>query len=448
MSGSDAHRRRRTVEVLIVGAGPAGLSAAATLAEAGAGRVEVLERDPWPGGAPRHCDRPGFGRWRTSSGPEYARRLTEAAVAAGATLRTETTATGWWHEDPDPARPASSVTRDVPSPTRPASSLTLDVPSPTRPASSLTLDVTGPAGLERVTARAVVLATGARERPRSARLVPGTRPAGVLTTGELQQSVHLHGLRGAAIGRRAVVIGAAEPVTRGAVRTLREAGVEVVGVVSEGPRPPAYRERVGAPLLPWTTVTGLVGHGRPTGVTVRHRGGRTGTLTCDTVVFAGDWIPQHELARAGGVPLDPATRGPAVDGAFRTPVPGVFAAGNGLRGAEPAAVAEAEGRQAAYAVLRHLAAAPWPSRTVPLVVEPPLLWVTPNRVGGPDTRRPLLLRPAEPLRLPVLAAVQDGRLLWRSRRWAVLDPARSVRVTPEWTAAVDPDGGPVVLRAR
>ncbi|MFG2331672.1 NAD(P)/FAD-dependent oxidoreductase [Streptomyces sp. NPDC048604] len=429
MNEADAHgRRRRTVEVLIVGAGPAGLSAAAELAAAGAGRVEVLERDPQPGGVPRHCDRPGFGSgvgpWRSLRGPEYARRLTEAAVRAGATVRTEVSATGW--------TPGEGL-------------LTVDAATGRVPGEGLTLDVTGPTGLERIAARAVVLATGARERPRSARLVPGSRPAGVLTTGELQQSVSLYGLRGEAVGRRAVVIGAAaEPVTRGAVRTLRDAGVEVVAVVTEGPRPSAY---AGAPVMAWTTVTGLVGTGRPTGVTVRHRGGRTGMLACDTVVFSGDWIPQHELARSGGVPLDPATRGPAVDGAFRTSVPGVFAAGNALRGVEPAAVAAAEGRKAAHAVLRHLAAARWPARTVPLVVERPLLWVTPNRLAA-DARQPLRIRPAEPLAFPVLAAVQDGRLLWRTRRLRALDPSRSVRVPPEWADAVDPDGGQVVLRAR
>ncbi|HEY9373705.1 NAD(P)/FAD-dependent oxidoreductase [Streptomyces sp.] len=411
-------RRERTVEVLIVGAGPAGLSAAATLATAGAGRVEVLERDPDAGGVPRHCAHPGFGGpgpWRPLQGPEYARRLTDAAVRAGATVRTGVTATGWAHAG--------------------------------LPESPLTLDVTGPGGLERITARAVVLATGARERPRSARLVPGARPAGVLTTGELQQSVHLYGMRGEAIGRRAVVVGA-EPVARHAVRALRGAGVEVVAVVTEGPRPPAYRGDFAAPLLPWTTVSGLVGRGRLAGVTVRHRGGRTGTLACDTVVFTGGWIPNHELARSGGLALDAATRGPVVDGAFRTSMPGVFAAGNALRGVEPAAVAEAEGRAAAQAILRHLAAAPWPARSVPLVVESPLLWVSPNRVDAPFTRRPFLLRPAEPLRLPVVWAVQDGRMLMRTRLLRTLDPSRSVRLAPDWASAVDPDGGPVVLRAR
>ncbi|MFD9167539.1 FAD-dependent oxidoreductase, partial [Streptomyces sp. NPDC059558] len=168
------------------------------------------------GGVPRHCPHGGVGGpvrpWLT--GPVYARRAVRAAVTAGAHVRTGVSATGW--------------------------------------AGPLSLETTGPAGLERITARALVLATGARERPRSARLVPGSRPAGVLTTGELQQAVHLYGQD---VGRRAVVVGA-EPVARHAVRTLRRAGAEVVAVVTERPRGAAVP---GVPLL---TARGGGGAGR------------------------------------------------------------------------------------------------------------------------------------------------------------------------------------------
>lgn len=395
------NRTAVSVDVLVVGAGPAGLALAARLARAGAGRVEVLDREEEAGGMPRHLPHGGFGRpalpWLR--GPGYARRSVRAAADAGAAVRTSVTATGW--------------------------------------AGPLTLETTSPHGLERITARAVVLATGARERPRSARLVPGSRPAGVLTSGELQQSVHRYGQ---VVGRRAVVVGA-EPVARQAVRTLRGSGTEVVAMVTELRRATAPP---GTALLTGTTVVELLGRGRLSGVAVRHENGRSTVLACDTVVFTGDWIPDHELARRGGVSLDPGTRGPRVDAAFRTASPGVFAIGNVLHGIERAAAAAAEGAAAAAAVLAHLAGAPWPAPGPPLEVRAPLAWVVPNRITG-VADRPLLLRCAEPLTGPVVTVRQDGRVLWRRRFPGPVSPSRSLRLPPEWTAGVDRSGGPVVV---
>ncbi|MFG3346114.1 NAD(P)/FAD-dependent oxidoreductase [Streptomyces sp. NPDC048018] len=393
----------RTVDVLVVGGGPAGLSAAARLAAAGAGRVEVVERERAAGGVPRHCGRAGFGAY---TGPGYARRAVDAAVRSGARVRTGVGATGW--------------------------------------AGPLTLEVTAPTGIEVIRARAVLLATGARERPRSARLVPGSRPAGVLSTGELQQSVELFGLRGRRIGSRAVVVGS-DPVARHAVRTLRRAGIDVVAVVADrtcGPRLPG-------PVLRGATVVELVGRGRLSGVVVRGADGRTGLLRCDTVVFTGDWLPDHELARAGRVLLDPATRGPSVDPELRTSVPGVFAAGNLLRGIEPAAAAAAEGRRAADAVLAHLSGAPWPAPGLPLRTAGALHWLCPGRLGPgrPVSGAPtLLLRPTTRLVRPTLTVRQDARLLLEQRVPALLEPHRSLRHTATWAAEADPGGGPVVVR--
>ncbi|MFG2600244.1 FAD-dependent oxidoreductase [Streptomyces sp. NPDC048462] len=406
-------RHERTVDVLVVGAGPAGLGAAAELAASGV-RVEVLEREQDAGGVPRHCHHDGFGGRRTTgglSGPEYARRCTAAAERAGATLRTGITATGW--------------------------------------AGPRTLDATGPGGLERITARAVLLATGARERPRSARLVPGTRPAGVFTTGELQQAVHLHHQH---IGTRAVVVGD-EPVSHAAADTLRVAGVEVAALVTGRPPQPlaVLRRGPGAPVLSRTTVTGLTGRGRLAGVKVRHEDGRSTTLRCDTVVFTGDWIPDHELARRGALALDPGTRGPAHDASYRTGERGVFAIGNLLHAVESAGTAAAEGRAVAAPVLRHLVTGSWPAGRAALVVAAPLTWIAPNLIG-PDDDRPLgnrfVLRTGRRLATPLFEVRQNGRLLHRQRLLLPARPGLPVHLSADWLDRADPHGATVRIRLR
>lgn len=402
----------REVDVLIVGAGPAGLAAAARLAVAGAGRVEVLDRERQPGGTPRHCAHGGYGTLlHPLTGPAYARLLVTAAGRAGATVRPGVTALDW--------------------------------------AGPLSLHTVSPDGPETLTARAVVLATGAHERPRAARLVPGTRPAGVHTTGELQRAVHLHGQR---IGTRAVVVGA-EDVSYAAADTVRAAGATVVAMLTEHARPQTAaaraadsRLRHGVPLLTRTTVAELLGHGHLSGVRVRHHDGRTAVLPCDTVVFTGDFVPDHELARRAGLSLDPGTRGPAVDGTLHTSRPGVFAAGSLLHPAESAATAARDGVHAAGAVLDHLTGTRSNTGTgrppaVPLTVAPPLRWIAPNRVTPAD-RLPYVLRTATELTRPVLHVTQNGRVLHRERLRTAL-PNRTLRLPADWTHRVDPDAGPV-----
>ncbi|MFF3914052.1 FAD-dependent oxidoreductase [Streptomyces sp. NPDC001852] len=440
----------RRVDVLVIGAGPAGLAAAARLAAAGAGRVEVLEREAEAGGVPRHCAHGGFGTWaHPLTGPRYARLLTEAAARAGAVIRTGVTVLDWATAEPAPKAPVGGV---------PAGCAAVSAGSGRRVSAGSAgpgagrgpvLVAVGPGGSETVEARAVVLATGARERPRAARLVPGTRPAGVYTTGELQQAVHLFGQW---VGTRAVVVGA-EDVSYAAAATVRAAGAGVVALVTEHPRAQTGRARARSarlrdrvPLLTHTTVTELLGHGRLSGVRVRHRDGRTAVLACDTVVFTGDFVPDQELARRGALALDPGTRGPAVDGALHTSRPGVFAAGNVLHAVERAGAAADEGARVAGAVLDFLAGAPWPDPGLPLTVEAPLRWIAPNRVnpGAPPAR--YVLRTHAPLTRPVLRVHQDGRLLHHTRpALGTVLPNRTLALTARWTGQVDPGGGVVVV---
>jgi Pyridine nucleotide-disulphide oxidoreductase len=282
--------------------------------------------------------------------------------------------------------------------------------------------------------------------------VPGDRPAGVYTTGQLQRLLHPAPV--GPVGTRAVVVGA-EHVSFSALLTLAHGGARAVAMVTEHARHESFAAvragaalRFRAPLLTRTSITAIEGRRRVEAVEVtRLDTGAARELGCDLVVFTADWIPDHELAVLGGAVLDPGTRGPAVDPSLRTSRPRVFAAGNVLHGAEPADVAALSGRHVAAAVVKHLAGEPWPSGRLSLVCQPPLRWIAPNALAAGDApaRGRFLLRAEHALRAPAVEVVQGPRTLWRGRV-PRLGPGRSARLPSTWTDAADAGGGPIVVR--
>jgi thioredoxin reductase len=286
---------KSAVDVLIIGAGPAGLSAALNLYKSGVKNIRIVERESEPGGIPRHSQHLGYGvrdLHRLMSGPNYAKYYSHQVSEFGIPLDCSTSAVEW--------------------------------------AGDLTLALTSPNGLEEVSAKKIILATGARERSRSARLIPGSRPHGLFTTGSLQQSVYLNNQE---IGTRAVVIGA-EHVSFSAIMTLSHAGVKPLALItSEANHQSFGLIRVGArvvyktKLLTKTSVVQIIGDKRVAGVRLR-KNGQEFTIDCDTVVFSANWIPDNELARRGNISMDSATKSPIIDENYQTSRAGVYALGN------------------------------------------------------------------------------------------------------------------------
>ena len=417
----------KTCDVLIIGAGPSGLAAALELRKLGIKDIVVAEREPEAGGIPRMCGHIGFGLTdlhRVLTGPSYARKYRELADQAGITIHTSTTITGW---------------NNVPSPGE----------------GMHTLDFTSPDGVGSIEAKSVLLATGVRERPRSARLVPGYRPQGVFTTGSLQRFVYEHELP---VGKRAVIVGA-ERVSLSVVLTLMHAGVRVLGMITELPHHQLYLPvflpakilfadlLARAPILTNSRVTNIFGRQRVEGIEITDLdSGKSKVVECDTIVFTGDWIPENELARQVNITAGEPALGPQVDARFRTSQPGLFAAGNLLRGVETADWAALEGRSAARSIAQFLEDAAWNGVRLGIHAQPPLDWICPNVLSLDALPRRFRIRShAFRDQDQITLKITQGQRVLYAQKLRRLLANTSITISGEWAKHVDYSGEPLKI---
>jgi glycerol-3-phosphate dehydrogenase len=424
--------RKVSASVLIVGAGPAGLAAALELKKLGVKDVLVAEREPVAGGIPRMCGHIGFGLTdlhRVMTGPNYARKYREMAERAGIQIQTNTTITGW----------DTSFIHILSSPGR---------------REQHALHYTSPDGEGIIEAKSVLLATGVRERPRSARLVPGSRPQGIFTTGSLQRFVYEHELP---VKERAVIIGA-ERVSLSVVLTLMHAGVRPVHMITELPYHQLYLPiflpakilfadiLARTQILTNTRISNIFGRQRVEAIELTNlNSGKTQIIECDTVVFTGDWIPENELARTGDVKTGNPWNGPQVDSQFRASQPGIFAAGNVLRGVETADWAAWEGRRAALSIARFLNNSPWNANRIEVLAERPLDWVHPA-VICPDAVPSRFRIRSRQFRDHALLSVTQGQNVLFRQKFKRLLANTSIDLSGAWTKLVDFSGEPIKIQ--
>ena len=296
----------KKTDLVIIGGGPAGMAAAVAAYDAGLRDILILERDTSLGGILRQCIHNGFGLHRFKeelTGPEYAYRY-EMQVRE----------------------------RNIPFK---LNTMVLDVS-----ADKVVTAMNSEDGMFTIEAKAVILAMGCRERPKGALNIAGTRPSGVFTAGTAQKFVNMDGYMP---GKKVVILGSGDIGLIMARRMTLE-GAKVEAVCELMPYSGGLARNIeqclndfGIPLMLTHTVVEIHGSDRVTGVTIAKVDERRRPIPetrqyieCDTLLLSCGLIPENELTRGAGIPIDRITNGASVDQNRQTATEGVFACGNVL----------------------------------------------------------------------------------------------------------------------
>ena len=394
-------------DVVIVGGGPAGLSAAVAAKKEGAEKVLIIERDEKLGGILQQCIHPGFGLTyfhKELTGPEYAGHFKEEALALGAEVL--------------------------------LNSMVLEV----IPEESAVICVNSEYGMTKVKAGSIVLAMGCRERTRAGIMIPGTRPAGVYTAGAAQRLVNR---QNAVVGKNIVILGSGD-IGMIMARRMTLEGAHVIAVVElmdflAG----LTRNKVqclddfGIPLKLSHTVTKIVGNERVEGVYIAQVDKDKKPIPeteefipCDTLLLSVGLIPENELSRGADVKISRITNGPEVNQYMQTSWDNVFACGNVVHVNDLVDNVTVESMNAGASAARYaMHKLPEANREVPSVTGENVRYLCPQRVkiGEENETVRLFFRVLHP-ELDVVIRVKSGDKVLSEKKAKRVNPGEMCHV--------------------
>ncbi len=407
MLSNELKNQVQYVDVLVVGAGPAGMAAAIAAREAGIENLLVLEREEHMGGILRQCIHNGFGLHRFKeelTGPEYAQRDIDKVKQLGIEVRCGTTVLSI-----DEERFVTAISKEK--------------------------------GVQLFEAGAVVLAMGCRERPRGALGTPGSRCAGVYSAGTAQKFVNLEGYMP---GKRVVILGSGD-IGLIMARRMTLQGAKVLACVEIMPYSGGLNRNIvqcledyNIPLLLSHTVVDIEGKDRLSGVTIakvdENRNPIPGTeqhFDCDTLLLSVGLIPENELTQQAGVEMSPTTQGAVVDDQLQTSREGIFACGNVLHVHDLVDFVSAESFRAGKAAAEYVQGKQRSGRYVTVQDGNGVRGVVPQRLLIPEGEAEpvqVMFRPAAVYENATVVISCGGKELFRQRK-RIFTPGEMAELT-------------------
>lgn len=397
----------KTVDLVIVGGGPAGMSAAVAAYRAGLRDILILERDNALGGILQQCIHNGFGLHTFGeelTGPEYAWKYEQQVQELQIPVKLNTT-----------------VLKITPQ--------------------KIVTATNAEDGVFQIQAKAIVLAMGCRERPRGALNIAGTRPAGIYSAGMAQKLVNM---KGCLPGKNVVILGSGDIGLIMARRMTLE-GAKVHAVCELMPYSGGLARNIeqclndfGIPLYLSHTVVEIHGKERLEGVTIakvdanrRPIEETRQKIPCDTLLLSVGLIPENELTRDAGITLSGVTNGAIVNEDRQTEIEGIFACGNVLHVHDlvdfVSEEAEIAGRSAADFVL-HRTAIPTPSQEIRILTDGKVRYTVPQMISDPSHDVDIYFRVSDVYRDATLK-IDDGTNVLISKKKPKFAPGEMECVT-------------------